>query len=315
MRIPKKVPMKARKVAWILTVVIFLNNPYKIEGLDLFFTDFLRCFNYENPVFITAYEFDQDLGNIQRISTATLIRYATDKDEQQVAQYLKRLHLLGDLTMVVFIDDGHHYLLDLLVNDMQLFHKGVTGLISGLDANAGLNLTLRLDTSLYFYTSNRNSISLEEMYKVNGIVKTKIVGTWTSNTGLVVPTTNVWERRSSLEGMTLRTAVISTPKLHELHNETLNKSVIMLGSGYFLEPLNILAQKLNFTLLLMPSIDGQWGAVDDRGKWNGLIGMLVNDQTDIAVVLTVTEERQMVVDFSNVIHESSITIRSNPNKR
>ena len=106
---------------------------------------------------------------------------------------------------------------------------------------------------------------------------------------------------------------MSTPKLHELHYEKLNNSVIRQGSGYFLEPLNILAKKLNFTLLLMPSIDGQWGAVDERGKWNGLISMLINDQTDIAVVLTMTEERQMVVDFSNVIDESSITLLTTTN--
>ena len=206
------------KGASILLFIIFVNMFNEIEGKEKFFTDFLKCFNIEESVFISTDEFDQELGNATKTNSLTaLIRYTTNKDEEEVADHLKELHLLGDLTMAVFIDEGHQKLLDLLVNDLQLFKKGLTGLVAEADVTTGMHLTLRLDTRLYLYTSNVETISLKEMYAVNGKNKVETVGTWREDKGLIVPTTRMWERRTDLEGMVIRVATESFPRLHELH--------------------------------------------------------------------------------------------------
>ena len=54
------------------------------------------------------------------------------------------------------------------------------------------------------------------------------------------------------------------------------------GGGIFIEPLNILSSQLNFTINLTASIDNKWGAVNKEGVWNGMIGMVVRGEADIA---------------------------------
>ena len=301
--------MGVRKGASIWLVIIFVSIFHGIEGQDKFFTDFLKSFTIENPVFISSDEFDQDFSHSYKNASA-LIKYTTNKDEEQVADHLQRLHNLSEMTTVVFIDNGHQKLLDLMINDLQLFKKGLTGLVSEADVTTGINLTLRLDTRLYTYMSNGSGISLKEIYAINGINKVQIVGRWEVNTGLTVATKSMWERRTDLEGMVIRAATISTPQLHELHYDKTGESIIG-ASGLFLEPLNILAKELNFTLKWMPSYDGNWGAMDSNGTWNGLIDMLINEQIDIAAAgLFVTEERATVVTFGRAIAGGEWTIAS-----
>ena len=302
--------MEVNEGANILLFIIIVNSSliHEIQGQEKFFTDFMKCFNIWDPLFISTDHQDQEFGNSSKNSA--LIRYNTYDDEERVADYIQKLYLLGDLTNAVFIDNGHQKLLDLLINDMQLFNKGLTGLISELDVASGLNLTLRLDTRLYMYTSSVNTISLTEVYAVNGKKKVQTVGTWRGNTGLIVPMKSMWERRRNLEGILIRVATISLPGLHEIHYSKSGESVIG-GSGMFLEPLNILEKELNFTWKLIPSNDGQWGAMDNNGTWTGLISMLISEQIDIAAAsLSVTEARSRVVTFSGTIADAEWTLFS-----
>ena len=306
-----KFMMEVHKGTCILISIIFVTKFWETEGQELFFTDFLKSFNNENPVFISRDEFEEDfrITNMENSATA-LIRYTTNEDEEEVAGHLQKLLLLGDLTMLVFIDNGHHKLLDLLINDLQLFKTGLTGLISEVDVTTGLNLTLRLDTRLYLYTSVGETIHLKEIYAVNKETKLQTVGTWKPNTGLTITTKNMWERRMNLERMMIQVATISWPLLQEVQYDESGKSIIW-GSGLFLEPLNILAKRLNFTLKLMDSIDGKWGALDSDGTWNGLIGMLIKDQADIVgAAISWTEARCSVVTCGTAFSKQVMTLVS-----
>ena len=303
--------MEVGKRSCILIVIVFVANFNEIEGHD-FFTDFVKCFNIENPVFITTDALDQEFKQIRANATTTLIRYTTNKDEEEIANFLLKLHLIGEVTMTVFLDNGHQKLLNLLINDLELLKKGMTWLLSEADVTPSLNLTLRFDTELYMYTSKRETINLKEMYAVNRKVQIKNIGTWRESMGLSIPTTNIWERRTNMRGMTIRVATLSLPLLHELHYDKLGTTIIG-GSGFFFEPLIILAKQLNFTLKLMPSIDGQWGAVNSNGTWNGIIGMLQKEQADIAGAgLVVTNERGAVVTFSRTIAREEMKLASAP---
>lgn len=77
----------------------------------------------------------------------------------------------------------------------------------------------------------------------------------------------------------------------ELQPRVPDKKVIG-GGGIFIEPLNILSSQLNFTLNLTASIDNKWGSVNADGAWNGMIGMVVRGEADIAAASLTREAIQ-----------------------
>ena len=296
----------------MIQYVTFAIKFWDIEGNQSFFDDFLKNFDSDKPLFISSDEFEQDIRSENKNSTTGFVRYTLNKDEEQVLHQLHELFLLGDFTMAVFIDDGHHKLLDLLINDLQLFNKGLRGLISEFDIITGFSFTLRLDTQLFIYSPEGEAISLKEAYGVNGNTKVEIIGIWKESSGLIVPTPSIWERRSDLEGLSIRVATMSFPPMQNLYYDTSGQSIIGCG-GLFLDPINILASKLNFTVNFMIPGDGAWGALNSNGTWTGMIGMLIKKEVDIAAAdLSATEARQRVVKFSSAIAEEIVTLVAAP---
>ncbi|ELU16508.1 hypothetical protein CAPTEDRAFT_185470 [Capitella teleta] len=69
--------------------------------------------------------------------------------------------------------------------------------------------------------------------------------------------------------------------------------------GIDVELINVLAEKLNFTYSVVPSVDGLWGGQDPNGTWDGMIGMLMRQEVDIAASgISMTLPRLKVVDFT-----------------
>ena len=142
------------------------------------------------------------------------------------------------------------------------------------------------------------------------IKKVQTIGTWREDKGLAISKTSMWERRSNLEGMSIKAATVSFPPMQILHYDILGESIISSG-GLFLEPLNIMAEELNFTINFIIPNDGQWGSLVNYSSWTGMIGMLVNKEADIAVAdLSTTEARQRVVTFGRSIAEEELTLIS-----
>ena len=113
-----------------------------------------------------------------------------------------------------------------------------------------------------------------------------------------------------MEGMEIKAATVNYPMLHELIYEE-NGESIMGGKGFFIDPLNILSKELNFSVKYMSSIDGQWGAMDINETWNGLIGMLVRGQADMAAAgLSQTIERTKVTTFGRAFELEEFTLMS-----
>ena len=44
--------------------------------------------------------------------------------------------------------------------------------------------------------------------------------------------------------------------------------------GVEMDILRYFARAMNFEIKLVPSVDGNWGSLNEDGKWNGMIGML-----------------------------------------
>ena len=274
------------------------------------------------PAFISQDHFEIDSSDIGLNIPTSFISYKVNKDEDNVAEELLDLHLAGYLNLIVFLDNGHGVLLRKLVNDQKVLNLGVSALCQESDYSVK-DLNLRLDTKLYYYSKEDNSDGLWETYAVNGITVNEKIGAWTKSSGLSVPGSNmvnIWKRRTSLHGRNVNVASINRRYLHEIYYEGypkeykpelkyrtrngVSEKTVIGGGGIFLEPLNILSEQLNFTINLTASIDDKWGSVNKEGAWNGMIGMVVRGEADIAAAsLTRSMSRDGATSFSITLME------------
>lgn len=93
---------------------------------------------------------------------------------------------------------------------------------------------------------------------------------------------------------------------------------VTCGDGYIVALLTQLAEDLDFKFQLYTLQDGVLGADEGDGKWDGVMGEVVRGTAHIAAtVLTVTSERQQVVDFTEAFYQTSHAIlkytHENPN--
>ena len=244
---------------------------------------------------------DSHVPNLREVGSSTptaFISYDVNYEERKVAENLKELRLAGYLNLLVFLDDGHERLLRILVNELQLFNTGVSCLILETDFSEQ-DLKLQFDTKLFYYSEEKKYVGVWETYAVNGITIKDQIGAWNDSHGLSIPSANmvnIWDRRTSLHGLTVNVTSINRRHLHEIYYEGypkeynpnikylngLSELSVTGGGGIFLEPLNILSAHLNFTLNLTASIDDKWGSMNNEGDWNGMIGMIVRGEADVA---------------------------------
>ncbi|XP_017786972.1 PREDICTED: ionotropic receptor 25a-like [Nicrophorus vespilloides] len=77
-------------------------------------------------------------------------------------------------------------------------------------------------------------------------------------------------------------------------------------SGFCVDVLDEIASMLNFDYEIFTVLDGQKGAMDKDGNWNGMINELVYKRADIAIgSLSVTSQRSKFVDFTVPYYEMS----------
>lgn len=165
--------------------------------------------------------FEANLSDIPLTTPTSFLTYEVNRDERKIAENLMQLHRIGYLNLIIFLDDGHGELLQMLVNEQQLFNSGVSGLCQESDFS-GRDYKLRLDTKLYYYSNDDNLVGLWETYAVNGITITNKIGAWNESFGLSVPPpnmVNIWQRRTSLHGLTVNVASINRRYLHEIYYE------------------------------------------------------------------------------------------------
>ena len=66
--------------------------------------------------------------------------------------------------------------------------------------------------------------------------------------------------------------------------------------GYFVETMNIIAKRLNFTYEIIEPEDQEYGSLEN-GQWSGMMKDLVEKRADIACSLTFSHERSIYVSF------------------
>ena len=160
----------------------------------------------------------------------------------------------------------------------------------------------RYNTNVFCYTIVDNrTIEIYDVYKISINLNTilKKFGSWNIEQGLLVSDPDVWSRRVSLEGHHFRiVSAKSSPFVTYLEDNCTKKDCF---KGVFADVLNALSIRMNFTYTIRST--NEWGSFLD-GKWTGMVGMVQNGISDIAVAdLTITKDRSTAVDFLHTLSE------------
>lgn len=80
--------------------------------------------------------------------------------------------------------------------------------------------------------------------------------------------------------------------------------------GYIIDLIKELANLLRFKYRIHLVGDGKYGSFNETtGRWEGMIGELIDDKADIAIVdFTITSSREKVVDFTYPFMSTGISI-------
>ncbi|XP_050723459.1 ionotropic receptor 93a-like [Eriocheir sinensis] len=77
---------------------------------------------------------------------------------------------------------------------------------------------------------------------------------------------------------------------------------VVREEGLMFEILKQMAAKLNFTYVVRPPPDNQWGTMNKNGEWNGMMGMVKDKEVMLGVgAFTVSNKRMKVVNFTATI--------------
>ena len=169
----------------------------------------------------------------------------------------------------------------------------------------GQGIWFKLDSNVFLVNFKKSDVvKVTEMYHINGIFFSNFVGAWTNNAGLRMSDQDKLERRSDLGGTVLRAIFLEETGYTRIAEKSskllLHKKNAKKVSWVGLVPdiFNSLAATMNFSYKLSQPRDGNWGAIDEEGSWNGMIRDLIDDVADIAPAsLSVTQARTTAADF------------------
>ena len=99
------------------------------------------------------------------------------------------------------------------------------------------------------------------------------IGLWNNVDGLKLYESNMWRRRGNLHGAVVR--FTCQPAMPILNPDCLG------GKGFLLDMLEMLKTDINITVPLGLSVDGKFGGKTKNGSFNGGVGMLTRNETDV----------------------------------
>jgi hypothetical protein len=272
-----------------------------------FLLDTMEHFGSTTPVFVTR----GDTCCCYKMAFLFARFHLCYEKDYEASDVLKVMQLLFDdneLNIIFLLGNGHEDLLSMTSGDFNLLNSGVT-LVTSHKPDTSL-IKLRLDSKLFFFTELGGKIHLSEIYSIKSLTSIeRVIGEWSEETGLVVAIPNIWERRADLMDTHLDCVTLGYTFLTQVHHDSRNKNLTKV-TGLFDDYLSQLESQLNFTAKVSLSKDGMWGSMaEDRMTWNGMVGMLIKNETDIGTAgLTRTLLRDKVVDFGIPMEQSIITL-------
>ena len=162
-----------------------------------------------------------------------------------------------------------------------------------------------IDNQVYTFHSIGEQISIDEVYHVSPSSPLTVnnCGSWRNLEGLRLTSFTILQRRQNFQGHLFRAETVFNPLFSSKKEET--KIGGVLGDIWH----GVLEKMLNFTTIVQPSGDKQYGALGKDGKWSGVIGSLVEDRVDIGLAnLFITESRGKAVFFSFIIEKQQLRL-------
>ena len=173
-------------------------------------------------------------------------------------------------------------------------------------------LPLRLDSNFISYHIIKNGkVTLTEWYKVKaGRAMSVPLAIWSPDSGLVAPTPFRWHRRTDFGGAVLRNGLVlgDFPPVCMVQQKGNGG---MVTTGLLPDFLDMLVDKLNFTVKHISPEDDEYGRITANGSWTGVIGLLRDRSIDLSISgLTVTRDRSTVAGFTLGVFSDGITVIS-----
>ena len=152
-----------------------------------------------------------------------------------------------------------------------------------------------IDSQVFTFHSLGEQVLIDEVYHVSPSLPVTVnkCGSWRKLEGLRLTSLTILQRRQNFQGHLFRAETVFNPIFSSKKEET--KIGGVLGDIWH----GVLEKMLNFTTIVQPSRDNQYGALGKDGKWSGVVGSLVEDRVDIGLAnLFITESRGKAVQFS-----------------
>ena len=169
----------------------------------------------------------------------------------------------------------------------QIAFRGVTGLVD------------------FDQLGQRTSFSLDVMtITLDGFIK---IGEWkqpSSRNDTSLTMSDKWAEHYSQMAMQNITLIVTTT-LSEPYTMLKESAIEQAGNeqfeGFAVDLIEELSKLMGFKYRFKLVSDGNYGIKDEKGEWNGMIGELIRNESDIAIVdLTITSKREEAVDFTQV---------------
>ncbi len=170
-------------------------------------------------------------------------------------------------------------------------------------------LPLRLDSNLITLSGSGDNVSLTEWFRIkDGETQHVPLGTWSPQTGLVVPHPVKWQRRGDLRGAELIDSVLLGywPPICIVR---LRQDSSVETRGFLPEALDVLSSRLNFTVQHVLAGDNEYGRMTPAGTWTGIVGQLNEKNADLSTSgLSITHERSQVIGYTVGVFINHVTI-------
>lgn len=137
------------------------------------------------------------------------------------------------------------------------------------------------------------------------------IGYWNTRGGLNI--TKSWLDSYSDYAITQRPWIVTTVETEPFTMKRIASDAPKGNAqfeGYAIDLIDELSLLLNFKYEIRLCKDGKYGSQDEKtGEWNGMIGELLREEADIAIVdLTITRKREKVVDFTLPFMTTGVSI-------
>ena len=172
-----------------------------------------------------------------------------------------------------------------------------------------VDVFLPIDSQVFIFSVKDSRIVVDEVYNVDHGLEQLInnLGGWDQKTGLVLNPLPIYERRKDFQGYQINAETMPNPpfviaNISDLELEIEKQVGGILGEIWH----DNLEKTMNFTTLVKPSPDRQWGHLSN-GSWTGMVNGIIKERTTVGLGFFYFHyERGIVVDFSPTIIKDEV---------